>query len=448
MKAHHVMHSILSMGAIILILCLAASCGVPKERTKPASEMEVHRLHSLPLPQQDALQGVETGSGAARHSSPARSGRTAARWAGAGAPPVDRPEAAESPQAEPPQRGTSALRPLSQPAPKKPPIEVKGIYVSGHSAGGTEMEHLIRLADRTEINAMVIDVKNDWGQMTYSSDVPMARQIGADRHVSIPDIQQLMDRLKKHHIYTIGRIVTFKDQTLASNRPDLAMHNRSGQVWKDDKGTMWVDPYRTEVQDYNIALAEEAARKGFDEIQFDYVRFPANGQKVDRVVRFHNPEQLSKAELIARFLNRAHDALHALDRPISADVFGLTTSTPDDMGIGQQWGEITRAVDYISPMIYPSHYSDGNYGIIHPDLHPYAIVKKAIADALGKNKQVGSYSPHTAVIRPWLQDFTAAWVHPHLQYGNAQVREQIRAAEEQGVRQYLLWNASNRYSIQ
>lgn len=322
---------------------------------------------------------------------------------------------------------------------------VKGIYVSAWSAVGNKFEQLIDLVDQTDLNAMVIDVKNDSGQVTYPSTIPLVNEIGANSHVIIRDLKAKLLRLKEKHIYTIARVVVFKDPYLSMKKSNYAMMTQAGNVWKDSKGTGWVDPYKEEVWDYNIQVAKEAALLGFDEIQFDYVRFPENGKIVDQEVKFDNPNKWTKAQVIENFLKKAKEQMGG-QAYLSADVFGLTTSSDNDMGIGQDWSMISKQVHYISPMLYPSHYSSGVYGIKNPDLQPYAVIRKAISDANGKNQLLKQADSHIAEIRPWYQDFTATWVKPHKKYGTMDVKEQIKAAREQGVEQFLLWNSSSTYS--
>lgn len=334
------------------------------------------------------------------------------------------------------------LVPRSKTRPK-----VKGIYVSGWSAGTRKIEPLIDLVDRTELNAMVIDVKNDSGQITYDSKLPAADETGSDSRKMIPDLKQLLSELKQEQIYTIGRVVVFKDPFMASRKPEWAMRSKNGGIWRDRKGTAWVDPYLADVWRYTLDIAREAAGLGFDEIQFDYVRFPDNGDQVDREVAFRNPNGWSKQEAIRRFLQQAKGELVPLGVWVSADVFGLTPSVSTDMGIGQTWEEIAQEVDVISPMIYPSHYRSGTFGIAHPDLEPYAIVQKAVSDSLGRNRRLLEANKQPAAVRPWFQDFTATWVKPHRTYGNAEVRAQIEAAKSLGVDEYLLWNAASTYTF-
>lgn len=326
----------------------------------------------------------------------------------------------------------------------QPQLKVKGIYVSP-GAATHNISSIIQLIEKTDLNAVVVDVKSDTGALTYASNLPLANKMGAVRRGTTPAMKNLIRKLKQHHIYTIGRIVTFKDPFLAAKKHELAMQTKNGKVWRDRSGTSWVDPYLPAVWQYNIGIAREAAAMGFDEIQFDYVRFPDNGDQIDREVRFHNPQNRTKAEIIGAFLQEAERRLHPLGVQVSADVFGLTTTTQNDMGIGQQWGKIAGTVDLISPMIYPSHYSDGTYGIANPDLEPYHMVKRALIDALNKNKQVRQAYGRAAEIRPWLQAFTASWLNPHKSYGVTEIREQIRAAKELGIDQFLLWNSASHY---
>ncbi|MEW9702378.1 putative glycoside hydrolase [Paenibacillus sp. SI8] len=339
------------------------------------------------------------------------------------------------------------LTPLSVELPvnKSPKQKVKGIYVSAWSAVGSKFEQLLDLVDQTDLNAMVIDVKNDSGQVTYSSAIPMVNEIGANSHVIISDLKAKLIKLKEKGIYTIARVVVFKDPYLSKKKSKYAMMTRTGQIWKDAKGTAWVDPYKEEVWDYNIQIAKEVADLGFEEIQFDYVRFPENGNNLNREVDFDNPKQMSKSQVIEGFLRKANERLGG-QAYLSADVFGLTTSSDNDMGIGQDWSKISKQVHYISPMLYPSHYSSGIYGVKNPDLQPYAIISKAIADAVTKNNRLKQSSGEIAEIRPWYQDFTATWVKPHKIYGKEDVQEQIKAAKEQGVEQFLIWNSSSTYS--
>jgi hypothetical protein len=335
----------------------------------------------------------------------------------------------------------------SKPFPPQKRLDVKGIYVSTQAFQSRTLYRLIDLVQRTELNAMVIDVKSDKGYLTYQSDIPLVREVGANGKLSKEQMRSRMGSLKNKGIYTIARIVTFKDPRAAAGKSDFAMKQHNGIPWKDRRGISWVDPYNRDVWEYNIAIAEEALELGFDEIQFDYVRFPEDVYAMGRQVHFHNPEKLSKDDVISKYLRTAKQRIHRKGAIVSADVFGLTTSVDDGMQIGQRWTKISPTVDVISPMIYPSHYSQGMFGVAHPDLAPYAIIQRSIRDALKKNKSLQVKGLKPASIRPWLQDFTASWVEPHQRYGKTEVLEQIRAARELGIREYLLWNPSCRYSL-
>jgi len=329
----------------------------------------------------------------------------------------------------------------------KIPREVKGLYITGHTTATQKYGNLIDLLNKTELNSLVIDVKEDSGYVTYKSNVSQVKDVASDRKTFIKDIDALLYEADENNIYTIARIVTFKDPFYAGARTDIAMQKKTGGVWRDKKGVAWVDPYNKEVWEYNVAIAKEAAEKGFKEIQFDYVRFPENGKKVDQEVAFINPENKSKAEIIADFLAYAREELKDYPVYISADVFGLTTTVVDDMGIGQQWEFITPTVDYISPMMYPSHYGNGSYGLSIPDAYPYETIKYGLEDAIEKNNKVSNSGESVAVIRPWYQDFTASWVKGHITYGPEEILEQIKAGNELGINEYLIWNAGNSYSV-
>jgi len=339
-------------------------------------------------------------------------------------------------------------KPLSRVAPpKKLRDDIKGIYVSPYALQGKKWERIKTLLKETDLNALVIDVKSDHGRITYPTNIETAKDIAADAAAKIGDLPSLLTPLKASNTYLIARIVTFKDPYLAAKKPEWAMKKKDGTVWRDKRGVSWIDPYNEEVWEYNIRIAEEAIAAGFDEVQFDYVRFPEQVGKVDREVVFRNPNGETKDQIIQRFLRTATQRVHQAGGFTSADVFGLTTTAKDGMGIGQKWELLAQEVDAISPMVYPSHYAKGSYGVRYPDLQPYRIVKEAIADAKRRNEALQRNKEQAAALRPWLQDFTAKWVKPHQTYNRAEIQEQIRALEEQGVHQYLLWNPSSSYSL-
>lgn len=325
-----------------------------------------------------------------------------------------------------------------------PLVKAKGIYVTGNSAGlESRFTELLALVESTELNAMVIDVKNDHGLVTYRSEIEIVNNIGANRSVPIKDIDALMSRLREKDIYPIARVVVFRDPYLPEQRPQWAIQKKGGGgPWRDNKRYAWVNPYEKNVWDYNIAIAKEAALKGFREIQFDYVRFPENAQRVDREAEFPGSDGLAKDEAIQSFLAYAREEMAEYNVHISADVFGvIATSWGDSDGIGQTWEKVSPLVEIICPMIYPSHYGPGYFGFAVPDANPSGTVRRALEDAIKRNAPL----ENPAVIRPWLQSFTATWVRGHIPYGAREVRQQIDAALALGIDEYLIWNASNRY---
>ncbi len=329
----------------------------------------------------------------------------------------------------------------------KPPSSIRAIYVTSYVASGSRMNQLIDLVNRTELNAMVLDVNSGIALTTpgrSNAKDGSIRPIPSERKAA-KHYREVIGKLKKQNIYLIARIVTFKNPELAKAVPAWAIKRKSGAIWTDRSGTPWVNPYKQASWEYPIALAKYAAELGFDEVQFDYVRFPENESKVDREVDYANTRKWTKEQAIAAFLCQAKTALRPTGIAVAADVFGMVGSSEDDIGIGQKWNAIAPEVDVISPMVYPSHYSEGMWAIAYPDLTPGPIVKRALKDASNHNRQLKDKGIATAQIRPWLQSFTATWIHPHQEYGAAQIREQIEAARKAGIHSYMLWNSSCKY---
>lgn len=329
----------------------------------------------------------------------------------------------------------------TDPQPDTPPI--KGIYVTSHSAGGERLEQLLELMDTTALNSMVIDVKDDHGYITYPSTNAEMLQLGETRRF-IADIEGLLTRLEQHDVYPIARIVVFKDSVLAAKHPDLSFVQQDGTVWENGRKESFVNPYRQEVWDYNLAIAKEAASLGFKEIQFDYVRFPEGFEnKADSLTYDRTGE--SRVQIVADFVKYAREQLEPMGIRVSVDIFGYAASVPAAEGIGQDFVKLSKHVDVISPMVYPSHYSTGWFKQDIPDKAPYETIKGSMLDTHKKLEPLGHYKP---VIRPWIQDFTASWLGKghYIPYGKAEVEAQIQALKDTGVHEYLLWNAGNRYT--
>lgn len=335
------------------------------------------------------------------------------------------------------------LTPVDKKDPQKDAPKVKGIYVTAHSAGGSRMNTLLRLMDDTELNSMVIDLKDDWGYITYDTGNPELNAMDTTQKI-ITDMPKLMSTLQEHKVYPIARIVVFKDTVLAKKRPDLSFVNPDGSLWGNGKNPpdSFVNPYKKEVWDYNIAIAKEAAKAGFKEIQFDYVRFPEGFEKRADTLKYDKDER-SRIEAVAEFVKYAREQLTPLGVRISVDIFGYAASVPAAEGIGQDFQKISQNVDVICPMIYPSHYSNGWFGAKVPDAAPYVTINGAMKDTVKKLDPLQSLKP---VVRPWIQDFTATWVPGHVRYGKKEIEEQIRALKDNGTEEFLLWNAVNTYT--
>lgn len=335
------------------------------------------------------------------------------------------------------------------------PEKIKGIYISGWTAGSTnKLGELLELIDKTELNALVIDVKDARGKLTYSSKLPQAKKLGASSN-TIKDLPGLLERLKERNIYPIARLVCFKDPLLSGAQPELGLKRQDGTLWKDRVGTTWLDPYNKKGWKYLVDLSKEAASLGFKEIQYDYVRFPTDG----RVHEIHYGEEgkgSSKSEAIAAFLAYAKEELSQSGTVVSASILGIVLNNRRDGAfIGQDYLKIAGHVDYISPMVYPSHYANvaqnGSGQLIndvlftYPDLDPYAVVYNVLSPAqkrLQASKRPGR-------IRPWLQAFTASYLGKdrYQVYSGKEIEEQIKAVYDAGIDEWILWNSKNSYKI-
>jgi hypothetical protein len=335
------------------------------------------------------------------------------------------------------------LVPVGKTDPQQDAPKVKGIYATAHSAGGARLDTLLKLLDDTELNAMVIDIKDDFGYITYDTGNPELAAMDSTKKI-IPDMAALMEKLKEHQVYPIARIVVFKDTVLAKKKPELSFINPDGTLWNNGKAQpdSFMNPYNKAVWDYNIAVAKEAAKAGFKEIQFDYVRFPEGFENRADTLKYDKDER-SRVDAVSSFVKYAREQLSPLGVRTSVDIFGYAASVPAAEGIGQDFVKISQNTDVICPMIYPSHYSTGWFGQKVPDAAPYATINGASIDTNKKLEPIGALKP---IIRPWIQDFTASWVPGYIKYGKHEVEEQIRALKDNGVDEFLLWNAGNTYT--
>jgi hypothetical protein len=318
------------------------------------------------------------------------------------------------------------------------PFAPKALYLSFYGVGSKALrDPALKMIEDTELNALVIDVKGDRGMIPYRSSVPLATEVGAQRIITVRDPGALIASFKERGIYTIARIVVFKDDLLASARPELAVRTTGGEMWRDRERLAWVDPFRKEVWAYNIQIAEEAARLGFDEIQFDYVRFPDS----------HNPRfsqastEENRVNAIAGFLREARARLQPYNVFLAADIFGYVCWNLNDTDIGQKLDPIAGAVDYLCPMLYPSGFQFGIPGYRNPVQHPHEIVYLSLKKAQERTKI------STVRFRPWLQAFKD-YAFDKRQFNGKEVADQIRASNSFGSHGWMLWNPLNVYSAE
>ncbi|MDW4481083.1 putative glycoside hydrolase [Staphylococcus saprophyticus] len=328
---------------------------------------------------------------------------------------------------------------------------VKGIYVSANSTKGEKFDELTKFIEDSDLNAMVIDVKDDSGNVTINFNTGNKE---IDKHtLDIVDAKPLLSKMKSKHIYPIARIVTFKDKNLAESHPEWSFKNADGTVWESDGGDKFVNPFKKEVWDYNINVSKEAAKAGFKDIQYDYVRFPEAFENVEHSLTYdkgkYKDSDLSevdqRVDTITQFLKTARRDLKPYGAEISADVFGYSAMVEEAPGIGQSFPKIAENTDAISSMIYPSHWSPGDFGYDAPDKEPYGAVDKYLDKETEVLNKLGNKKPKS---RPWLQDFTAQYLGEgnYKTYDSEAVEDQVKALKDHGINEFILWNAANDYT--
>ena len=333
----------------------------------------------------------------------------------------------------------SAVQPTPIADSARPPAPgiVRGLYVNRWAAqSARRMRGLIAIADTTEVNAFVIDMKDEFGLNYRSADSTVARNAGTAG--SVPQLRALLDTLDKHGILAIARIVVFKDSVAARRNPDHVIRRPDGQPWHDKHGLTWVDPYDKSIWEYNIRVAEELVRLGFREIQFDYIRFPEPYRSLPPQV-FRDADGVSKPEALANFFREACPRIHRAGARCTADIFGLVTTVPGALEVGQQWEKLSPLTDVLLPMVYPSHYPRGSFGVDRPNADPYTIVKAAISRAHERDVSLGLTGAER--VRPWLQAFTLG----KPAYGAHEIEEQKRAVYDSGYDGWVLWHPGSLY---
>ena len=313
---------------------------------------------------------------------------------------------------------------------------IRGLYVNRFAAQSMRrMRQLIAIADSTEINAFVIDVKDEFGLNIPSQD-PLVQKNAGNAGV-IPNVKALMDTLKAHDILAIARIVVFKDSVAARVNPNNVMRKPDGTPWRDKQGLTWVNPYDESIWEYNFRVSEEAVKLGFGEIQFDYIRFPEPYKSLPPQV-FPNQKGRSKPDVLAEFLRTANARFDKLNVRTTADIFGLVTTVGGALEIGQEWEKVSPVVDVVLPMTYPSHYPRGAFGIARPNADPYTVQLKAIARAKQRDTKLGLTGER---VRPWIQAFSLG----QPPYGASHVKDQARGIYDAGYNGWVWWHPGSRY---
>ncbi len=322
--------------------------------------------------------------------------------------------------------------------PLGPPDAIRGLYVSYFAIGHPESrQRIFELLAATELNAVVIDAKGDDGLISYPTGVPVAHEIGAAKPTA-RDFEAILSQLKANGIYTIARVVTFKDHPLARNYPEYALKTGSSEIWLDRDQQGWGDPFLRPVWDYNIQVALEAAQMGFDEIQFNYVRFPMPSQSGSPQFS----QELSRETRIAAvigFLSAARGQLKPFSVKVGADIFGYSCWRKDDTLVGQDIGRMAQYLDVLSPMLYPSTFGSGIPGYKNAAAHPYEVVYESARRAVERTAQLN------CAIRPWIQDFPDYRFDKRV-YGRDEIQAQIKASFDAGSRGFMVWNPHTKYS--
>lgn len=340
------------------------------------------------------------------------------------------------------------------------PIPLKAVYMTSCIASGKHLRApLVKLIDDTELNAVVIDIKDYTGMISFQSDDPRFVLNGSG--CSVPDMKEFIASLHEKHIYVIGRVTVFQDQTFSKSHPDAAVKRKSdGASWKDKKGLMFIDPGATEYWDHMVGLGKASYAVGFDEINFDYIRYPSDGDMANAL--FTRSGSTTKAAMMSKFYSYLGGHMRVLGIPSSADLFGMTTTNTDDLGIGQVLESALTSFDYVAPMVYPSHYPPNFNGWKNPNLVPYEIIKFAMSRAVARANMleqktsgwvappVSSTTPavkfvpkgiYATKLRPWIQDFDYG-----KEYTETDVRAQKKAVYDSGLTSWMVWDPSNKYT--
>ncbi len=316
-------------------------------------------------------------------------------------------------------------------------FHVKALYLSfwGANINSKTIKRVLNIIDNTDVNTIVVDVKNEYGSTSYKTSFKQANSYGAWHKRTIKNIERFMELMRSKNIYTIARIVVFKDELQASNNPEYAIKKRDGTIWRNHDNMAWVDPFDKRAHKYTIAIAEDAARVGFDEINFDYIRFPAK----KGLVFCQENTQENRIKAIGEFLEYAQKRLRKYGVFISVDTYGNICWSKDDNNIGQTVVSLAKHADYLAPMLYPSGFAKGSFYFEYPSEHPYEVIFRSIKNTKDRIE--------TTRIRPWLQYFKD-YAHKKRYYKKFEVNEQIRATQDVNTSGWMLWSPSSKYHIE
>ncbi|MDD7305861.1 MAG: putative glycoside hydrolase [Peptoniphilaceae bacterium] len=347
---------------------------------------------------------------------------------------------------------TSRLKDLSsKKSPYYPKDGVRGLYFNTYNISNPDVfNHIMDLLETTDLNTVVVDIKDDWGNITCKFSTKDKDIIYATNAVF--DAEEFVKKMHEKKVYLIGRITTFKDSIITEKHPDWGFKRKDGSLWKNSSGEAFMNPFLNDVRDYDIKIAELAAMVGFDEIQFDYIRFPEAFETFEKELNYSKGD-FEKANLsggdmrvmaISSFVQRAREELQNYNIPVGIDVFGYAMQVGRADGIGQDFAEMANQADVMSAMIYPSHWAKYSFDLEKPDLEPYELVKRYLTE----EEKIFSKLDHKPQSRPWLQDFTATWIGQgnYMVYDKDAVEAQIKAVRDMGQKEYLIWNASGQYT--
>ncbi len=316
------------------------------------------------------------------------------------------------------------------------PIKVKALYLTfwGASNSSKTFKNALEIIDKSEINSLVIDIKSEYGLTLFLTSFEQANSYGAQNQRTNRNISKFMKTLKDKNIYTIARVVTFKDEIQAVNNPEYAIKNRDGTIWRNSDNMAWVDPFDERSHAYTISLAEEAAKVGFDEINFDYIRFPAKSG----LLFAKDNNQLNRINAIGKFLDSAQNRLRKYGVFISVDTYGTICWNDNDSSIGQTVESLARHADYLSPMLYPSGFARGTFGFKYASEHPYKVIYRSLNNIKDRINPIR--------VRPWLQHFRD-YAHKRRHYKKFEISEQIRAADKTKTSGWMMWSPSSKYKV-